>query len=136
MLSTEDRLDITQIINLYGHVIDNRQWDRLEEILTEDIAFDSTGTGGAVVSGLEALRDRWVKSRNHPLAHHAMNIVIWEDADGTVRAQSKGLGVGFKGRVGSLTYYDVLRKTPAGWRIAARRSQTMQPQPRPEAAED
>ena len=133
MLTIEDRLDITQVINLYGHVIDLRQWDRLGEVLAEDIVF--IGMSGEADRGLENLLTRWIPSDRHPLAHHAMNIVIWEDPDGTVRAQSKGLGIGFKGRVGSLTYYDVFKRTPAGWRIAERRAEIMRPQPRPEKTE-
>ena len=56
----------------------------------------------------------------HPLAHHATNIVVTEDADGTVRVLSKGIGVGRKGRVGSVTYRDVAVRAAAGWRLASR----------------
>ena len=131
MLSVEDRLDITQLLNLYGHVIDLREWERLEELFTEDLVFDSTDTGGERVLGLARLRARWMASGRHPLAHHATNILIWDDPDGTVRAQSKGIGVGFRGRVGTLTYRDVLRRTPQGWRIAERTATLVRPQPRP-----
>jgi len=37
-----------------------------------------------------------------------------------VRVQSKVIGVGNKGRVGSGTYRDVVVKTPDGWRPASR----------------
>ena len=131
MLSVEDRLDIIQLLNWYGHIIDLRQWDRLDELFVEDLIFDSTDLGNERVHGRDALLDRWKKSPRHPLAHHATNIVIWEDPDGSVRAQSKGVGVGFKGRVGTLTYRDVLRRTPSGWRIAERVAVMMRPQPRP-----
>jgi hypothetical protein len=56
----------------------------------------------------------------HPLAHHATNVVVTEDADGTVRVLSKGAGVGAGGRVGSVTYRDIAVRTPDGWRIAER----------------
>jgi hypothetical protein len=59
----------------------------------------------------------------HPLAHHATNIIVSEDADGTVRAVSKGLGVGPQGRVGSVVYRDILERTPQGWRFAERTAQ-------------
>ncbi|MCU1346017.1 MAG: hypothetical protein JWL70_2283 [Acidimicrobiia bacterium] len=45
---------------------------------------------------------------------------IKPDADGTVRVYSKIIAVGFKGRVGSGTYRDIVVKTAAGWRIAER----------------
>jgi hypothetical protein len=132
MLTVEDRLDILQVLNLYGHIIDLREWERMEELFTEDAVFDSTDLGNRTpTASLHDLRENWKVSRNHPLAHHATNIVVWEDPDGTVRTQSKGIGVGFKGRVGTLTYRDVMRRTPAGWRIARRTAIMMRPQPRP-----
>ena len=63
----------------------------------------------------------------HPLAHHATNIVVSEDADGTVRVLSKGIGVGVNGRVGSVIYRDVVVKTADGWRLAHRRAELRQP---------
>jgi hypothetical protein len=59
----------------------------------------------------------------HPLAHHATNILVSEDPDGTVRVVSKGLGVGVNGRVGSVVYRDVVEKTAAGWRFLSRTAQ-------------
>jgi hypothetical protein len=133
MLSLDDKFEITQLINLYGHIIDQREWDRLEELFIDDAVFDSSDLGNEVTHGLDALRARWKSSTRHPLAHHATNIVIWEAPDGIVHAQSKGIGVGFKGRTGTLTYKDVLRRTPAGWRIVQRTAIIMRAQPRPEA---
>ena len=132
MLTVEDRLDIMQLMNLYGHIIDLREWDRLDELFVEDAVFDSSDLGNEITYGLANLRERWMSPRaRHPLAHHATNILIWEDPDGTVRTQIKGIGVGFKGRVGTLTYRDIVRKTPAGWRIIERKAEMMRPQPRP-----
>ena len=66
-------------------------------------------------------RELWSRpDAMHPLAHHATNIVVSTDADGTVRVLSKGLGVGPNGRVGSVVYHDVVERTQAGWRLAAR----------------
>lgn len=135
MLDWQDRAEIADLVNNYGHFIDHRDWDSVSELFVADAVFDSTDTGGERVHGLDSILARWKKSRNHPLAHHAMNIVIREDADGTVRVISKGLAVGFKGRVGSVTYRDVVVKTPHGWRIAERSSHLMRPQPRPEPEE-
>jgi hypothetical protein len=63
----------------------------------------------------------------HPLAHHATNIVVTEDPDGTVRVLSKGIGVGNRGRVGSVTYHDVVVRTADGWRLAHRRAELRRP---------
>jgi bifunctional ADP-heptose synthase (sugar kinase/adenylyltransferase) len=113
---------IHQLIALYGHVIDEREWHRLDELFTADVVFDTTGfPGGTVIEGLEALRIDWMHpDKRHPLAHHATNIVVVELGAAEARVLSKGIGVGRKGRVGSVTYSDVLRKDAAGWRIAQR----------------
>lgn len=121
-MNVAEILAIHQLIALYGHVIDEREWDRLGELFTDDLVFDTTAfEGGAVVSGLETLKADWMQpDKRHPLAHHATNIVITELAGDTAQVLSKGIGVGRKGRVGSVTYRDVIRKGPGGWRIAHR----------------
>jgi hypothetical protein len=54
------------------------------------------------------------------LAHHTTNVVVTEQADGTATIFSKGIGVGRKGRVGSVTYNDIAVRTDQGWRLAKR----------------
>lgn len=118
-LSVEDRLDIEQLINLYGHIIDAREFARLGELFTDDAVFDLSGFDGTVYESLDTITQMMHDSRQHPLAHHATNIVILEQGN-TVRVLSKGIGVGNGGRVGSVTYDDELLKTSAGWRIRQR----------------
>jgi hypothetical protein len=118
-LSVEDRLDIHQLVSLYGHLIDDRAFDRLGEIFTDNATFDLSGFDGTRFEGLEAITHMMIHSDQHPLAHHATNVVI-HDGD-PVRVHSKGIGVGKGGRVGSVVYRDVLEKTGSGWRIRERR---------------
>jgi hypothetical protein len=125
-LDLKDRLEIHELLALYGHIIDDAEWDRLGELFTEDVVFDASDFGTPVDEGLAALTARWAAYDRHPLAHHATNIVISEK-DGEVRLISKGLGVGRKGRVGSVTYRDVLRRTDYGWRIAKRKAVLRKP---------
>ena len=122
MLDIENRLAIYELLALYGHIIDDRQWSRIEELFTPDGIFDMSELGFPAAHGVSAIRAQW-KDENapHPLAHHGTNIVVTENSDGTVQVLSKALGVGYKGRVGSATYRDVLRKTPEGWRFEHRR---------------
>ena len=56
--------------------------------------------------------------------------MITEESDGTVRVLSKGIGVGRKGRVGSITYYDVVVRTVDRWRFAYRRAELRRPEVR------
>lgn len=121
MLDVADTIAIHQLLALYGHLIDERQWSRLGEVFTDDLVFDATDFGLGVTHSLDELREAWAGPKAaHPLGHHATNIVVTEDGDGTVRVLSKVVGVGNKGRVGSGTYRDVVVKTPDGWRLASR----------------
>ena len=121
MLDASDRLAIHELLGLYGHVIDSRRWTELGLLITEDIVFDATDFGNPVTTSLEDLRAFWTSEESmHPLAHHATNIVVTQESDGTVRVLSKGIGVGHGGRVGSAVYRDVVVQTPNGWRLSHR----------------
>lgn len=117
-LDVADILAINNLINLYGHVVDERQWSRMEELFTGDIVFDMTSFGPDILYGLEALRTCFRELDRHPLAHHATNILIEPSPDG-VRVLSKGISLR-NGEMGSTVYRDLLRKTDDGWRIAHR----------------
>lgn len=117
-LDVRDILAINNLINSYGHIIDERQWSRLGELFTSDVIFDMTDFNGQVLHGLNVLRNSWMALSGHPLAHHATNILI--DADGDeVRVLCKGNGL-YPDHVGSTVCRDRLRRTDAGWRIAHR----------------
>lgn len=121
-LTLDDKFAIHQTIALYGHLIDERQFSRLDEIFSDHAVFDLSPYGGEVHSGLNAIIKMMCESREHPLAHHASNIVI-DDAGmstGIVAVVSKGLGVGFKGRVGSVVYKDKFVQLNGLWRIQHR----------------
>ncbi len=116
-----DRMAIHELLGLYGHLIDQRRWSELDQVFTADAVFDPTSFGHVVTHSLADLLAIWTADLSiHPLAHHVTNIVITEDADGTVRVISKAIGVGRKGRVGSATYHDVVVRTPDGWRLTER----------------
>jgi hypothetical protein len=122
-LTVEDRLAIGELLGLYGHLIDERRWDDLDQVFTADATYDGTAFGMPMVRSLAELLADWTSEEGlarHPVAHHATNIVITTDPDGTVRVLSKGLGVGAGGRVGSVVYRDVAVRTTAGWRLSER----------------
>ena len=119
-----DIVAIQQLLALYGHVIDEREWQRVGELFTATAVYDMSEFGLGVVHGAAAIRELGSRpDAMHPVAHHATNIVVSEEADGTVRVLSKGLGVGPNGRVGSVVYRDVVVRTSEGWRFAARKAQ-------------
>jgi SnoaL-like domain len=127
MPDSGDILAIHQLLALYGHIIDEREWQRVPELFTASAVYDMSEFGLGVVRGAAAIRELWRRpDAAHPLAHHATNIMVSEDPDGTVRVVSKGLGVGADGRVGSVVYRDVVERTSAGWRFAVRKGHLRQ----------
>jgi len=128
MIDTADRLAIHELMGLYGIVIDERDWSRIDELFTDDVVYDMSELGLGLLRGKDAVLRLWRERDDlHPLAHHATNVVISATADGnSANVISKGLGVGRKGRVGSVTYRDVVRRTAVGWRIASRHARLRQ----------
>jgi 3-phenylpropionate/cinnamic acid dioxygenase small subunit len=115
-----DVVAIHQLYGLYGHVMDDRDWDRLSDLFSEDCVFDATALGIPLMKGHDAIAAATESSPAAPLAHHVTNVYV-ADIDGdiaTVRA--KALGTYAHGRAFSGDYEDTLVRTPAGWRIRSR----------------
>ena len=75
-LSPVERLAIHELISLYGHLIDQRQFSQLGRIFTDDAVFDLGKYDGSCYRGLPAIQAMMLASSEHPLAHHATNIVV------------------------------------------------------------
>ncbi|WP_416958302.1 nuclear transport factor 2 family protein [Streptomyces sp. Agncl-13] len=121
-LTLEDRLTITELIALHGHLVDEGQLDRTAEVFTPDVEYDLTDFGQGTLKGLTQLADASLAlGAGNPVAHHVTNVVVEELADGQVRVRSKGLGIRTDGSCGSVTYVDTVVRVEAGWRIARRR---------------
>ncbi|MFJ9376963.1 nuclear transport factor 2 family protein [Streptomyces sp. NPDC101455] len=121
-LPLEDRLAITELIALHGHLADEGELDRLTEVFTPDVEYDLTDFGQRTLTGLTQLVDAALAlGAANPVAHHVTNVVIEELADGRVRARSKGLGIKADGSCGSVTYVDTVVRVGSVWRIARRR---------------
>ena len=117
-----DRIHIHELINLHGHLIDEAEFDRLDELFVEDVVYDVSALGGGQLKGAQAVADagRALGERN-PLAHHVTNIILTEINGDFARARSKGFAIMMDGSTGSVVYEDELRRTSHGWRIAFRR---------------
>ena len=121
-MDIRDIVAIHQLLALYGHLLDDRDWARLSMVFTEDATFDAADTGGGAAT--HTLKDLIAKFDNprtlHPLAHHITNPYVWQEADGTVHARSKIVGILSEGRAGSGSYFDTLVRVGDGWRIKSR----------------
>ena len=121
-LALEDRLAVTELIALHGHLVDGGELDRCDEVFTSDVVYDLSDFGQGEVTGLTAFKEAALaRGAKNPVAHHVTNVVIEEVADGRVRARSKGLGIMADGSCGSVTYEDVVVRGEAGWRICRRK---------------
>ncbi|MEV5529445.1 nuclear transport factor 2 family protein [Streptomyces prunicolor] len=121
-LTLEDRLTITELIALHGHLVDEGELDRAAEVFTPDVEYDLTDFGQGTLTGLTQLTDASLAlGAGNPVAHHVTNVVVEELADGQVRVRSKGLGIRTDGSCGSVTYVDTVVRVGAGWRIARRK---------------
>jgi hypothetical protein len=118
-LSAEQTLAIHQIIHLHGHLTDDHELDHAGEVFTPDVVYDLRDLGLGTLHGLDEIRTAALGTPD-PIGHHVTNIILTEEADGSVRARSKALGVRRDGTTGSVVYEDLLRPTPDGWRIAYR----------------
>lgn len=128
MLDPMDYVQLRRLIDLYGYLIDERKFSRIGEVFTTDVEYDVSDFGHGVLRGIDAVLGMWRGEANHPLAHHAVNMLVEERGDGSVDLIVKGLGVGPKGRVGSVTYYDHAVPGPDGWRLARRRAVLRRPE--------
>ena len=105
-LSADDRVAVTDLINQHGHYTDRGDFEGWVARYTQDVTYDYSALPPDPVQ---------------PVAHLVTNIVLEEQSDGVVHALSKGLGVRADGTAGSVTYQDVIERTPAGWRLRERR---------------
>ncbi|WP_327093118.1 nuclear transport factor 2 family protein [Nonomuraea sp. NBC_01738] len=117
----EDRIAVTELIAMHGHLIDAGALERLEELFTEDVVYDIADFGFGAVRGVAGIRDAALAlGEGNPVGHHVTNIVLTEVGVDRVRAVSKGLGVMADGTCGSVTYKDVIIRGEYGWRISRR----------------
>ena len=118
---TVERAAITELLAGHGHLFDDGELDRLDELFTASIRYDVTAFDGGVLRGIEAIRAATLAlGDRNPVAHHVTNVVLAEQPDGSVLARSKGIGVYSDGTAGSVTYEDTVVRTAEGWRIDAR----------------
>ncbi|MGW3645221.1 nuclear transport factor 2 family protein [Streptomyces sp. NPDC000878] len=121
-LSAEDRLAVTELIALHGHLVDDGDLDRTAEVFTPDVVYDLSDFGQDLVTGLASLTEASLAlGAANPVAHHVTNVVVTEAPDGQVHARSKGLGVMTDGSCGSVTYDDTVVRVDGGWRISYRK---------------
>jgi ketosteroid isomerase-like protein len=121
-LSTQDRIDINDLINLHGHLTDAGELAQAGELFTPDVTYDVTDFGFGSLHGTAAIREAALALGDaNPVGHHVTNIVITPVDDRSARVRSKGIGIRADGTAGSVAYDDIVVRQPDGWRISYRR---------------
>lgn len=121
-LEAAEALQIHEVLARYAHCIDNRDWDQLPTIFTEDVRFG--GPGSYTASRDEIVERIEQVTPYHP--HYTTDTVITrlpKDAQGRERARSwsKYFIVRHDRSLASGDYLDEWVRTDSGWRIAQRR---------------
>ena len=118
-MDVADRLELHELPGRYGDAIDDRDWDRLGLIFTDDAVFDLTDLGGPRLEGLEAIKVFMDTEAQHPRTHLMTNIYV-DDGDHGVKMSFRIVALLPESRVGTASYYDDVVKTDAGWRVENR----------------
>jgi len=123
-----DRLEIQDLLARYSHAIDERDWDALDHIFTQDAVIDYSETGGARGTVTEIKKWLPVALERFPAFQH-MVATMKLDLDGD-RASSRTIlfnPMVYRADDGTeqvffigLWYRDKLVRTGNGWRIAER----------------
>ena len=118
-INIADRLDLHELPGRYGDAIDDRNWDRLREIFTDDAVFDLTGVGARRLEGIDDIVHFMNVEASHPKTHMMTNIYV-DEQDENVIMNFRIVALLGKGLVGTASYYDRVVKTDEGWRVQHR----------------
>ena len=119
---------IDRVLGIYSHILDNKRWNELHQVFTEDAVFQIPHLN-VTMNGVSGIIGRFSKQR-HPLGHHFTNPVIDIAADGkSAKVLIKLLVVRADGLAGTGSYEDDFVLGPHGWRIAGRIAKVTQAQP-------
>jgi SnoaL-like domain len=121
MLDAADHIALHELAGLYGHLLDQRRWDDLDLVFTDNVVFEGLTRTTHSIAEKVALWTSPEAANSHPIAHHITNPVVTEDADGTVRMICKGIMLRSATPSVSIVYEDIAVRTERGWRIAYRK---------------
>ena len=121
-IAADDRVAIGELISLHGHLTDDGDLDRFDEVFSADVTYDLADFGLGLLKGIPAIRDAALAMGDaNPVGHHITNVILTPlDAD-EVHGRSKGIGIKADGTSGSVVYEDIFRREDRGWRISYRK---------------
>ena len=124
-----DHHAIEKILKRYARALDEKNYDALDAVFTEDAVLDYTAAGG--IKGTYPVVKAWLREVLDPMPemqHFTTNVEIEFDGD---RAAGKSYTFNVngvrdaEGKLQHMTvgaqYIDAFARTPSGWRITSRR---------------
>jgi hypothetical protein len=114
-----DQEEIKRLIVSFSYIIDEKQWDRIDELFTETGSFEVAGSEISMQGAAEIKQA--MQSVPQPLSHYISNILIdvVEGAD-TAKAQVKVFAPRADGTISIGKYNDDFVRTADGWRFQKR----------------
>lgn len=113
----EDLAEINAVAALYGHLIDSKQWQRMDEVYTSDAIYDGSTSGAH--EGLTAIIE-YLSTRPTSI-HLCSNVSVDVDRD-MASGAAKYIVIRSDMSMSAGDYTDVWRRTPNGWRLSQRTS--------------
>ena len=118
--SAEDILAIQAVVVLYGFVLDDREWDRFDQVFTQDAVVDFRDQSASPPAGLAPIVGRAEIVRQfrdvltHPYQHMLVNHVIEDVSPDEALVRSKALLPMPGGSVADIMYRDTVVRTADG----------------------
>lgn len=132
-LTLEDRARIGDLVVAYAYAVDERNWQAFEALFTPDAEIDYRTAGG--IAGRPAEVAAWMPQALslftwtlHSVFSHRIAPTGADTADGSLHVVARhGLVWEGANEIMDVTgvYRDRYVRTPAGWRFAARREDTL-----------
>jgi 3-phenylpropionate/cinnamic acid dioxygenase small subunit len=128
-----DRREIEDQVIAYAYAVDFHRWDDLDAIFTEDATLDFTATGGerGTLAEIKGFFDRALNLfQGHQHLMTNVQVSFGEDGQSATSRTACHNPMYLAGADGQqhvmfvgIWYLDTWRRTPDGWRIAAREQQ-------------
>jgi hypothetical protein len=119
-----DYAEIADLLSRYGHALDGKDWDLLRSCFLPDSSFEYADSGSFITYADFEDFARTTLARCRSTQHLIGSVRILTDGDtGTSHSYAQAAHIMTSGelRLTGTSYYDTLRRTGDGWRVAARR---------------
>lgn len=126
--ASADQLALTRLVTEYAYAIDERAFDRLDQVFTPDAYIDYRAMGG--IDGPYPRVKAWLPEalKSFPGYMHFIGNLLFDVTgdEGTGKVACLNpmrvpkIGGGDEVMILGLWYHDRYRRTPAGWRISQR----------------